>query len=297
MKVVVKKVDALKRLLNFEIPRERVKQKLEEVYRDLGKVAKVKGFRPGKVPRDVLEREHGQLAKEETIKKLIPEVYQEGVQQENLDPLDLPDIDNVDFKDGVITFTAQIDIKPEVKVKNYKGIQVQRKSSKVTDEEIDKTLDYFKKSQGKGEDVKIDDAFVKGLGVPTLEEFKASLLRQMEIDKDRQNRFDVENQIVEALLKDAKLLVPPTLVKKQLDHRLHEMRHRLKSQGMSEEDMTKKENEVRKDLQKAVERDVKVYLILDKIAQDEKIAVKEGENLAVKVMEFLLKEANWEYEK
>ena len=80
----------------------------------------------------------------------------------------------------------------------------------MTDDEINKTLEYFKKGQGqeKEKEVEINDAFAHGLGYPSLEEFKKSLSRQLESDKDRHNRADVENQIVEALLKKAKLTVP-----------------------------------------------------------------------------------------
>ena len=70
---------------------------------------------------------------------MIPEVYQEGIVQEKLSPLSLPEIQDVVFKEVIITFTAHIDIKPEVKIDRYKGIAVKRKSSQVTEEEITKT--------------------------------------------------------------------------------------------------------------------------------------------------------------
>jgi len=296
MKVTVKKIDALRRELQFEVPKERVSQKLEEVYDDLSKVAKVKGFRPGKVPRHVLEAEHGALAQEEAIKKIIPDVYKEGLEKENIAPIDLPEILDVSFKDGIVTFKAHVDIKPEIKLKNYKGIKVQRKSTKVTDDEINKTLDYFKKSQGEDKDVTIDDEFVKGLGYPDLETFKQSLTRQMEIEKDRQNRLDLENQIVQTLLKDVKVMVPQSLVKKQIEHRIHEATERMKQQGLKEEDIQKKNDELRKNLKDPVERDIKVYLILDKIAEVENMPIKQGENMPNKVMAFLMKEAKWQNE-
>ncbi len=294
MKITVKKVDALKRELRFEVSKERVAKKLNEVYDEISKVAKVRGFRPGKAPRRVVEQEHSALAQEEAIKKLIPEVYREGLEKENLAPIDLPEIQDVELKDGIITFTATIDIKPEIKIKNYKGIPVKRKSSKVTDEDLNKTLDYFKKSLGDNKEAVIDDAFAKSLGYPSLEAFKQSLSRQLEIDKDRQNRVDIENQIVNALLKEAKLIVPQTLVKRQMEHRLAEIKERLKAQGMSDEDINKKEEELRKNLKEPVERDVKVFLIMDQIAQQEGITVTEGESMPAKVMSFLLKEAQWE---
>lgn len=297
MKVEVKKVNEIKRELKFEVSKDRISKGLDEVYKELGKVAKVKGFRPGKVPRKVLEVHHGKLAQEELLRKVVPDAYQEAIEKENLFPIDVPEIHDVNLKDGVLTFKAQLEIKPEVKIKEYKGIKVKRKSSKVTEEEINKTLDFFKQGQGEGNDVVIDDKFAHGLGYPSLEEFKKSLSRQLEIDKDRHNRVDVENQIIEALLKRGKLIAPDSLVNKQMGRRLSEQAEQMKKQGLKKEDVDKKIEESKSGLREAVEKDVKVYLILDKIAEEEKLGVKEGENLPAKVIEFLLKEAQWEEEK
>lgn len=295
MKVDVKKVDALKRELRFEVPKDRVSKTMEEIYGEVGRVAKVKGFRQGKVPRNILVSTHGKAVQEETIKKLIPQVYHEGLEKENIDPIDLPEIVDVNLKDGALTFTAKFDIRPEVKVKDYKGIKVQRKSSKVTDEDVNKTLEILKKGQGaEAKETVVDDAFARGLGFPNLEEFKGALTRQLEMDKDRQSRMDVEQQIVDALLKDTKFIVPQSLLKKQMDHRIHDARKHYKSHGMSDEEMQKKEPELREQLKDAVERDVKVFLIFQEIAKAENIAVTQGENAMMKVMEFLLKEANWQ---
>lgn len=294
MKVEVKKVDALRRELSFEVPRERVTDAMDQVYKEIGKYAKVKGFRPGKVPRNLLVSSHGKMAQEETIKKLIPQAYHEGVTQEKLNPIDMPEISQVAIKEGVLTFIATLDIRPEVKTGEYKGISVQPLSTKVSEEEINKTLDFFKKGRGGDQDVTIDDAFAKGMGFPSLEEFKKALTRQMESDKERQNRIEVENQIVDHLLKHAKLIVPQSLVKRQFDYRLEETLKRLKAQGMGEEELKTKSEEITKNLNEVVERDVKVFLVLEEIAKIEKIEVtSKEENIPVKVMEMLMKEAKW----
>ncbi len=293
MKVEVKKVDALKREMKFEIPREKVTEAMDAVYNEIGKHAKIKGFRQGKVPRHILATSHGQLAKDETIKKIIPQAYHDGVHQEQLNPIDLPEITEVNLKDGVLTFTATLDIRPEIEVKKYKGISVERKKNEVTEEEIQKTLEFFKKGRT-DQEVTIDDNFAKGMGFPSLEEFKTALKRQLEFDKDRNNRMDIENQIVEELIKNAKLIVPQSLVKRQLYHRLNEALKRLKSQGLNDEELKKKEEELRTQLGPAVEREVRIYLILEEIAKLENITVTDqNESLPGKVIEFLLKEANW----
>ncbi len=292
MKVEVKKIDATRRELKFEVPKDRVSKTLEAVFQDIGKVAKIKGFRPGKAPRHLLESQHGSLAREEAIKKIIPEIYQEGIDQEKITPMDLPDIEDVSFKDGGITFTAKLDIRPEIKIKNYKGITIQRKSSQVTDEELNKTLEFFKKGQG-DQDVTVDDAFVRGLGYPNLEDFKSSIRRQMEMDKDRQNRADVENQIIEHLLKESTLTVPQSAITKQLEHRMEDYQKRMKSQGIPAEEFQKKEEEMRKEMRPVAEKDIKVYLILDHIGKEEKITIAQNENMFNRVMEYLLREAKW----
>ena len=293
MKVEVKKVDALKREMKFEIPREKVTEAMDAVYNEIGKHAKVKGFRPGKVPRHILVNSHGQLAKDETIKKIIPQAYHEGVSQHQLNPIDLPEITEVDLKEGVLTFKAVLDIRPQVEVGKYKGIDVERKKSEVTEEEMLKTMEFYKKGRG-DQEVPIDDNFAKGMGFPSLEDFKSALKRQLEADKDRNNRMDVENQMVEELLKNAKLIVPQSLVKRQLHYRLNENLRRLKSQGLGDEDLKKKAEEMSQQLGPVVEREVKIYLILEEIAKLENITVVDSnESLPGKVMEFLLKEAKW----
>lgn len=293
MKVEVKKVDNLRRELRFEVPAERVNKAMDEVYNEISRHAKVKGFRPGKAPRHILAASHGKLAHEETIKKLIPEAYHQGIGEQKLDPVDLPEINNVDMKDGVLTFTAVLDLRPEVKIEKYKGINVKPQDNKVSDEEINKTLDFFKKGQGDKE-VVIDDAFAKGMGFPGLAEFKEALSRQLQMDKDRRNRMEIENQIVEELLKNAKLEVPQSLVKRQLIYRTQETLKRFKNHGLSADELKNKEEEIRKELEKVVEKDVKIYLILEEIAKLEKIEVKDNEPVAGKVIELLLKEAKWE---
>ena len=79
------------------------------------------------------------------IKELIPEVYQEGLEKEKIKPIDLPEILDVNINEGMVTFTAKLDVKPEVRVSDYKKIKVTRKSSTVTPEEVNKTLEFFKK--------------------------------------------------------------------------------------------------------------------------------------------------------
>lgn len=294
MKVSIKKVDALRRELSFEVPKERVAAKTGEVLSEIVKHARMPGFRPGKAPRAMVEAAHRKTANEEMLKSLIPEVYQEGLQSEKLDPIDFPAIDQVEFKDGVLLFRATIDIRPEFDVKDYKGIKLSRKPSEVSPEELERTMEFFKKGRGIDEKTVLDDAFAKSVGFPTLEEFKNALKRNLEFDKERQNQADIENQVIDELLSKIKVDAPRSLVERQLYGRIEEFRRRLKQYGAKDDAVDKKVEEAMKEIQEAAEKDVKSFLILQKIALKEGISPAKEENLTVKVIEFLMKEAKWE---
>ncbi len=294
MKISVKKVDALRREMHFDVPQERVTRKLDEVLNNMAKHARIKGFRQGKAPRKLVESTHGDVAREEMMKNLIPEVYHEGITQEKMDPIDFPAIDQVEFKDGGLKFRAVFDLRPEVEVKDYKGVKVSKKSAEVSDDDVNKSLDFFKKGRGLDENVPLDDEFAKGLGFPALEELKKAVKRNLEFEKERQNRYEVETQLIDALIKTCKLDVPQSLVARQLEGRLEEFARKMKGFGMKEEDIAKKAEASKKELTDAAEKDVKTFLILHKIAEVEKIEAEKDENISAKVMEFLLKEAKWE---
>lgn len=293
MKVEVKKVDALKRELKFEISRERVSKAMDEIYAQISKEAKIKGFRPGKAPRQLIVQNYAKTAQEEMIKHLIPQAYHEGISQEKLQPIDLPEISDVLVKEGSLLFTATLDIRPEITLGKYKGLVVKQKSNEVTEEELNKALEFFQKGRG-DQPITIDDAFAKGMGFATLDEFKNALKRQLEMDKNRQNRMDLENQILDTLVNDAKLLVPQSLVKRQFNHRLNETIKRMKAQGLKDDDIQGKMDEIKKHLDGVVEKDVKVYLILEEIAKTENISIDDPQQVPHKVMELLLREAVWE---
>ena len=92
MKVETKKLDETKMRLDIEVPSEMVKKKFDEVYERIGKEAKIPGFRPGKAPRDILEKHHGRLAQDEVIKDLIPEAYRQSIEKEKIGVVEVPEI-------------------------------------------------------------------------------------------------------------------------------------------------------------------------------------------------------------
>ncbi len=294
MKAELKKIDACKRQLNIELSKEIIDKKFEEVYKEIGKQANIKGFRPGKVPKDILIKHHAQLAREEVLKSLIPEYYQKALMEQSLAAVDLPEIQDIKFTDDFLSFKAEFEIRPEIKIKQYKGLKVKRKSADVSDDDVEKALDYLKKSKGDKEEVKIDDDFAKGMGYPSLKELREMLRKQLEISKEQQVKMDVENQVIEQLIKNSDLAVPQGSVVKQLDYMVKQTKQNLAYQGMKQEDVEKKDEELRKRFKDDAAKSVKVFFILDKIAELENIKIEKEHDLTRTVIEFLLKEAQWQ---
>lgn len=294
MKLAVKKLDSNKREISVEVPKEIVSQKFDEVYQAIAKNAKIKGFRPGKAPRNIVEQHHSQLAQEEVLKDLIPETYQQALEKESLKPVALPEIFDVKLEAGILSYKAKLEIRPDVQIKDYRGLKVKKKEAKVTDEDLKKSYEFLLQSQGKPKETAIDDSFARSLGYANLKEFEDSLKKQLEVNREQQSRIDLEHQIIEQLLSMAKFEVPQASVNNQLEHLVKDAKMRLSWQGIKKEDIEAKDAPLRKELKDAAEKDVRTYFILEKIAELENIKVENDEELLKKVMEFLLKEAKWE---
>jgi len=294
MKTTLKKIDACKREMTVDLPKETVEKKFDEIYKQIQKNAHIKGYRPGMAPMQMVQAQHSKLAREEVIKDLIPNSYREAIEQEKLMPVDLPQVTDVSFKDGGFSFKAAFEVVPEVKIKKYKALEVKRKQASVTDEDVNKSLEFLHQSKGLDKKAPIDDSFAKGLGYVDLKELKETIKKQLDLTKSQQARVDMENQIVKQLLKNSELHVPQSASQKQLNYLIQEAKQRMTMQGVKKEEIESKEKELREQLKQTAVDDVKVYFILDKIAELENIKVEKPEQKASRVIEFLLKEAKWQ---
>ena len=100
MNVNVEDISSIKKKVSIEISEDQVAKEVESFYKDLGKKAKIKGFRPGKVPRNILERHFKDYVKAEVIQKLIQETYPAALSETNLQPVANPMIDPGDLESG-----------------------------------------------------------------------------------------------------------------------------------------------------------------------------------------------------
>lgn len=128
-------------MLKIELSPEMVQGKFTEVYRDLKSTAAIPGFRTGKVPQDLLEKHYGKAAIDEVTQRLIWESLEKAVREVNLDPISSPQIKDVKLrgKDS-FSFEAEIEIRPQVKLKNYKRLKVKKGKVEVSDKDVEEVL-------------------------------------------------------------------------------------------------------------------------------------------------------------
>jgi trigger factor len=141
MKTSVEEISSIKKKVSIEILEDQVTQEVNSFYKDLGKKAKIKGFRPGKVPRDILQRYFKDYAKSEVIQKLIQDTYPQALSEADLKPVSPPVIDPGEFEEGKsFQYTAEIEVKPDVKLGEYTGLKIEGKKEEVKDEEVEERL-------------------------------------------------------------------------------------------------------------------------------------------------------------
>jgi trigger factor len=367
MKASVEEISSIKKKVSVEIPEDQVAKKVDSTYRDLGKKAKIKGFRPGKVPRDILERYFKDYVKAEVIQKLIEESYPKALSETHLEPVSPPVVDPGEFEGGKpFQYSAVIEVKPDIQLGGYTGLKIEGKKEEVKDEEVEERLkalqnlhanlrtisearpiqagdyiiiDYeasvggkpleggkaidFTVEVGSGQfiptleekliglkpeeereievsfpedygyqkwagktisfHVKIkeikekilpplDDEFAKDLGdYSSFEELKAKLKGEIEKEKEVALDRQLKDRVVDQLLEANPFEVPESLVEEQAKALVSDTKLRLAAQGVDLKNLGISEEKLQGDYRAVAQRQVKTFLILERIAGQEGI--------------------------
>ncbi len=146
MKAVVEDISTVKKKLNIEVAPETVGKEMEKALSDVAKKAKIPGFRPGKAPKNVVERHYGDEVRSEVLHRLITESYLQALQEYHLNAVDMPQIDNVSslVKGSALTFTATVEVRPNIELGTYDGIEVREENITVSDDEVSQTVDRLR---------------------------------------------------------------------------------------------------------------------------------------------------------
>jgi trigger factor len=131
--------------LEIHVDPETFEKGMEKSYHKNRKGISVPGFRKGKVPRKIIERYYGEAVfYEDAINEIFPDAYDEAVKETGIEPVDRPDVDIVQIGSGQdLILTAEVTVKPEVELGQYKGIEVENAEYTVSDHEVDHQLEHI----------------------------------------------------------------------------------------------------------------------------------------------------------
>jgi len=147
LKVEVETLSPIRRRLRVEVPREQVVEEIERAYSALSRQARIPGFRPGRAPRHVLERQFGDHVRSEVFGKLIQQSLSEAVEREEIAVIGAPQIETEHAKPGEpLRYSATVEVYPRFDVTGYQGLDLERPSSTASDDDVDRYLANLRES-------------------------------------------------------------------------------------------------------------------------------------------------------
>src|SRR5579864_5923981 len=134
-----------KRELELEIPADNVQKATEKIAKDLARVARVPGFRPGKAPVTLVRRRFADDIQGEVVQSLVPEYLERALDDKKLIPVTRPEVDKVEFKEGEpLKFRAIFEVLPEFELRDYQNLSVTVDEIEVGDAQVDKALEELR---------------------------------------------------------------------------------------------------------------------------------------------------------
>lgn len=167
--IKIEDIGPCKKKISIEIPEEKIKEVLASQYSDLRKDAVLPGFRKGKAPMRLIEKRFGSNIEEQAKLKLLADATEEAMSDNDLKTIGEPDIDHEAIelpKSGAMKFDFEIEVRPEIDLPELEGIEVEKPSSEVTEEQIDEEVAQMQKRLGvwtpRSEDsgVEMDDQLI-----------------------------------------------------------------------------------------------------------------------------------------
>ena len=155
MNVEVTELGPMKRALKIEVPAQEVTQRFSRAYTELNRQVQVPGFRPGKAPLAILQQRYAKAVEEDVIRSLVPDYYDRAIKQAGISPVlvEIPPLERVKIKkDAPFTFTATVEIKPKIELRDYKApnpISLKPDKRTVEEEQVDRAMEVLREQQAR----------------------------------------------------------------------------------------------------------------------------------------------------
>ena len=147
MQVSSEAVSTTSQRITVRVPSTRIDQEFDKRLKQTAKKAKINGFRPGKVPMEVVRREYGAGIYQETVNETINNTIFEALEQQGINAVSMPNIDKVEHKDDTLVYEATVDVYPEVNVNGLDQLVIERHNAQVTDADVETMIQNLQKQR------------------------------------------------------------------------------------------------------------------------------------------------------
>jgi FKBP-type peptidyl-prolyl cis-trans isomerase (trigger factor) len=276
-------------ILEVEEEYSKLDPNIEKAYEEASRDVKMPGFRQGKVPANLLKKYINEEAViDRAVQFLMSDIYPELIGSANIKPVDYPNVEVKKLEKGSpVIFTFKVDVYPVVKLGAYKKIALKDHSKKVLDEDVDKTIDFVKKSYAQQvnvpeNEVSLDDEFAKKVSrTNTMQELKTMIRSNIEEENKREADMATRDEVAKKLSETIEVDVPKGMVEREIDAMVSDLEISLNRSKMTlasylsavKKDMDK----IRGEMKVGAEGRIKAKLALEAIAEKEQLAVEEAD--------------------
>lgn len=202
MEVSVNTLSGVSREVEIITSAEELKPHFEKAYKEFRPKVEIKGFRKGKAPLDIVKKLYGDMIEDETLPKIAGTLFQEAIKEKDLKPIGEPVIVDMDYnRETQFRVKIQYDIRPEIQLKKYKGISLEKPVYKVTDEMVTEEIERLRRIHSTLEEVSkvTDDDHIVSATVQEIDPSGLPLVGK----KNQKARFYLADPQLEQPFKDA----------------------------------------------------------------------------------------------
>jgi len=143
----IEEIGPCRKQLQIEIPAPAVEAESTRLAGEYARKARIPGFRKGKVPASIVRRQFAEEIRHDLVDRLVPRYWRQAAAEKAIDPLGPPTVEKVDLREGEpLTFTASVDVRPEIELRNYRDFALPEPAEEASDEEVGRALEELRRS-------------------------------------------------------------------------------------------------------------------------------------------------------
>lgn len=154
MKVTIEEPKSWQRVINIEIPNEEVQEEFQTKLSKYKKDVKLPGFRPGKVPHNLIKTRFGPAIRAEVIDDIVNRSFREACSENNINPVNESKISDLKAEEeSPVTFKVEVEVDPEIEIKGYNKLKIKPMPNKIKDSDVENTLNNLKERMAENKDI------------------------------------------------------------------------------------------------------------------------------------------------